>query len=85
MFIGIVQGIVKVVFIDDKFNFCIYVVELLVYMLEGLEIGVLVVNNGCCLMVIEINGVCISFDLMKEMLWIINFGDIQVGDEVNVE
>lgn len=85
MFMGIVQGIVKLVLIDEKFNFCIYVVMLLDYMLEGLEMGVLVVYNGCCLMVIEINGNQISFDLMKEMLCIINLGVLRVGDEVNVE
>ncbi|STW83021.1 riboflavin synthase eubacterial/eukaryotic [Klebsiella pneumoniae] len=33
----------------------------------------------------EINGARISFDLMKETLRITNLGDIQVGDEVNVE
>lgn len=33
----------------------------------------------------EINGAHISFDLMKETLRITNLGDIQVGDEVNVE
>ncbi|MBN0016417.1 riboflavin synthase subunit alpha, partial [Pseudomonas aeruginosa] len=31
------------------------------------------------------NGARISFDLMKETLRITNLGDIQVGDEVNVE
>ncbi|MFS9538841.1 riboflavin synthase subunit alpha, partial [Klebsiella pneumoniae] len=44
-----------------------------------------VANNGCCLTVTEINGARISFDLMKETLRITNLGDIQVGDEVNVE
>lgn len=33
----------------------------------------------------EINGAHISFDLMKETLRITNLGDIQIGDEVNVE
>jgi riboflavin synthase len=35
--------------------------------------------------VTEINGARISFDLMKETLRITNLGDIQIGDEVNVE
>lgn len=85
MFMGIVQGIVKLVLIDEKLNFCMYVVELFDYMLDGLEIGVFVVYNGCCLIVMEINGNYVSFDLMKEMLCIINFGDLKVGDWVNVE
>ncbi|PLP38502.1 riboflavin synthase, partial [Klebsiella pneumoniae] len=55
------------------------------HMLEGLETGASVANNGCCLTVTEINGARISFDLMKETLRITNLGDIQVGDEVNVE
>lgn len=54
-------------------------------MLDGLEIGVFVAYNGCCLIVTEINGNYVSFDLMKETLRIINFGDLKVGDWVNVE
>ncbi|VEB08374.1 riboflavin synthase eubacterial/eukaryotic [Klebsiella pneumoniae] len=85
MFTGIVQGTAKVVSIDDKPNFRTHVVELPAHMLEGLETGASVANNGCCLTVTEINGARISFDLMKETLRITNLGDIQVGDEVNVE
>ncbi|PLN27535.1 riboflavin synthase, partial [Klebsiella pneumoniae] len=85
MFTGIVQGTAKVVSIDDKPNFRTHVVELPAHMLEGLETGASVANNGCCLTVTEINGAHISFDLMKETLRITNLGDIQVGDEVNVE
>ncbi len=70
--------------IDDKPNFRTHVVELPAHMLEGLETGASVANNGCCLTVTEINGARISFDLMKETLRITNLGDIQVGDEVNV-
>lgn len=44
------------VVIDEKFNFCIYVVEMLIEMLFELVLGVLVVYNGCCLIVIEVNG-----------------------------
>ena len=75
MFTGIVQGTAKVVSIDDKPNFRTHVVELPAHMLEGLETGASVANNGAR----------ISFDLMKETLRITNLGDIQVGDEVNVE
>ena len=68
MFTGIVQGTAKVVSIDDKPNFRTHVVELPAHMLEGLETGASVANNGCCLTVTEINGARISFDLMKETL-----------------
>jgi hypothetical protein len=71
-------GTAKVVSIDDKPNFA-PVVELPAHMLEGLETGASVANNGCCLTVTEINGARISFDLMKETLRITNLGDIQVG------
>ncbi|STV91778.1 riboflavin synthase eubacterial/eukaryotic [Klebsiella pneumoniae] len=63
MFTGIVQGTAKVVSIDDKPNFRTHVVELPAHMLEGLETGASVANNGCCLTVTEINGARISFDL----------------------
>ena len=56
MFTGIVQGTAKVVSIDDKPNFRTHVVELPAHMLEGLETGASVANNGCCLTVTEING-----------------------------
>ncbi len=49
MFTGIVQGTAKVVSIDDKPNFRTHVVELPAHMLEGLETGASVANNGCCL------------------------------------
>ena len=56
MFTGIVQGTAKVVSIDDKPNFRTHVVELPAHMLEGLETGASVANNGCCLTVTDING-----------------------------
>ena len=60
MFTGIVQGTAKVVSIDDKPNFRTHVVELPAHMLEGLETGASVANNGCFLTVTEINGARIS-------------------------
>jgi riboflavin synthase len=85
MFTGIVQGTAKLVSIDDKPNFRTHVVELPDHMLEGLETGASVANNGCCLTVTDINGSHISFDLMKETLRITNLGELAVGDAVNVE
>ena len=85
MFTGIVQGTAKVVSIDDKPNFRTHVVELPETMLDGIETGASIANNGCCLTVTAINGRHISFDLMKETLRITNLGDLNVGDSVNVE
>ena len=84
MFTGIVQGTAKVVSIDDKPNFRTHVVELPAHMLEGLETGASVANNGCCLTVTEINGARISFDLMKETLRITNLGEraAKFSDEI---
>ncbi|KNC09481.1 riboflavin synthase subunit alpha [Klebsiella sp. RIT-PI-d] len=85
MFTGIVQGTAKIVSIDEKPNFRTHVVALPENMLEGLETGASVAHNGCCLTVTEINGDRVSFDLMKETLRITNLGELQPGDEVNVE
>ena len=76
MFTGIVQGTAKVVSIDDKPNFRTHVVELPAHMLEGLETGASVANNGCCLTVTEINGARISFDLMKDIAGTLNDDEI---------
>lgn len=85
MFTGIVQGMARVVSIEEKPNFRTHVVELPDAMLPGLETGASVAHNGCCLTVTEINGDRVSFDLMKETLRITNLGEIQPGDKVNVE
>jgi riboflavin synthase len=84
MFTGIVQGTAKVVSIDDKPIFAPTWLSCR-HICWRAETGASVANNGCCLTVTEINGARISFDLMKETLRITNLGDIQVGDEVNVE
>ncbi len=85
MFTGIVQGTAKLVSIDDKPNFRTHVVELPEHMLEGIETGASIANNGCCLTVTAIDGSHISFDLMKETLRITNLGELGIGDVVNVE
>ncbi|MBS1203803.1 MAG: riboflavin synthase subunit alpha [Proteobacteria bacterium] len=85
MFTGIVQGTAKLVSIEDKPNFRTHVVELPETMLEGIETGASIANNGCCLTVTAINGNHISFDLMKETLRITNLGELNIGDRVNVE
>lgn len=85
MFTGIVQGTATVVSIDEKPNFRTHVMALPDHMLDGIETGASIANNGCCLTVTAINGNLISFDLMKETLRITNLGELQPGDTVNVE
>ncbi|MDF7680817.1 riboflavin synthase subunit alpha [Enterobacteriaceae bacterium ESL0689] len=85
MFTGIVQGIAKVISIDEKPDFRTHVVELPESMLEGLKTGASVAHNGCCLTVTDIDGLHVSFDLMRETLRVTNLGELQQGDEINVE
>lgn len=85
MFTGIVQGVAKIIAIDEKPNFRTHVVELPPSLLPGLETGASVAHNGCCLTVTHIDGNKIGFDLMKETLRITNLGELTVGDLVNIE
>lgn len=85
MFTGIVQGIARVVSVDEKPDFRTHIVELPAPLLVGLKVGASVAHNGCCLTVTAINGAQVSFDLMKETLRLTNLGEIQQGDYVNVE
>lgn len=85
MFTGIVQGVAKIIAIDEKPNFRTHVVALPPELLPGLETGASVAHNGCCLTVTHIDGDKVSFDLMKETLRITNLGELAPGDEVNIE
>ncbi|UAX42871.1 riboflavin synthase subunit alpha [Pasteurella canis] len=85
MFTGIVQGTAKIVSIQDKANFRTQTIKMPQEMLNGLEIGASVANNGVCLTVTEINDDLVSFDLMHETLRITNLGEFTVGDSVNIE
>ena len=85
MFTGIVQGTAPVIAIDEKTNFRTHFIRMPALLLDGLETGASVAHNGCCLTVSAIDGEVASFDLMKETLRITNLGELQVGDEVNLE
>lgn len=85
MFTGIVQGVAKIIAIDEKPNFRTHVVALPPALLPGLETGASVAHNGCCLTVTHIDGDKVSFDLMKETLRITNLGELAPGDLVNIE
>ena len=85
MFTGIVQGVAKIIAIDEKPNFRTHVVALPPELLPGLETGASVAHNGCCLTVTPIDGDKVSFDLMKETLRITNLGELVPGDLVNIE
>ena len=85
MFTGLVQGTGTVVSIDEKPNFRTHVVRMPEDMLDNLQLGASVSHNGCCLTVTKVQGDLVSFDLMKETLRLTNLGDLNVGDQVNLE
>ncbi|MFS7220988.1 riboflavin synthase subunit alpha [Rahnella inusitata] len=85
MFTGIIQGTGTVVSIDEKPNFRTHIVRMPEDMLDNLQLGASVSHNGCCLTVTEVQGDLVSFDLMKETLRLTNLGDLNVGDQVNLE
>lgn len=85
MFTGIVQGTAEVLSVEEKTHFRTHIVRLPAEMLPGLESGASVSHNGCCLTVTEIDGDRVSFDLVKETLRITNLGELQPGDQINVE
>lgn len=85
MFTGIVQGTGTVVSIDEKPNFRTHIVRMPEDMLDNLQLGASVSHNGCCLTVTEVQGDLVSFDLMKETLRLTNLGDLNLGDQVNLE
>tara|TARA_Y100001956_G_C4121696_1_gene187783 strand:- start:2031 stop:2645 length:615 start_codon:yes stop_codon:yes gene_type:complete len=85
MFTGIVQGMAEVVAIEKKQDFQTHKVKLIGEMNRGLTIGASVAHNGCCLTVTEIDGECVSFDLMQATLKLTNLGLLEVGHSVNIE
>lgn len=85
MFTGIVQGTAQIVSIIEKTNFRTQIVKMPQELLNALEIGASVANNGVCLTVTEINGDLVSFDLMAETLRVTNLGELKAGDFVNIE
>ena len=86
MFTGIVQGMGKIIAIEQpSADFRSHVVELPEYMAHDLQIGASIANNGCCLTITHINGKHVRFDLMAETLAKTNLGSLNVGDTVNLE
>lgn len=85
MFTGIIQGKARIESIESKKDFRTHVIRMPQDLLENIKIGASIAHNGVCLTVTEINGDLLSFDLMQETLRITNLGDLQVGDEINIE
>lgn len=85
MFTGIVQGMAKVIAVDERQQFRTHTLEFPPALLCGLVTGASVAHNGCCLTVTKIDGQQVSFDLMQETLRLTNLAALQVGDYVNIE
>ena len=86
MFTGIVQGMGRVVLIEQPSpDFRRHTVELPEHMAHGLQTGASVAHNGCCLTIAAANGRQAAFDLMGETLARTNLGRLKTGDMVNLE
>ncbi|MFD0965329.1 riboflavin synthase subunit alpha [Seminibacterium arietis] len=85
MFTGIVQATAQIHAIKESDNFRTQTIKMPHKLLQDLEIGASVANNGVCLTVTKIEGDLVSFDLMQETLKLTNLGLLQVGDFVNIE
>lgn len=85
MFTGIVQGMAKLVSVDEKANLRTHVMRLPAELLDDIKLGASIANNGCCLTVTDVNQDLVSFDLMKETLRVTNLSNLEIGARVNIE
>ncbi|MBO9492290.1 riboflavin synthase subunit alpha [Endozoicomonas sp. G2_1] len=98
MFTGIVQSQAEVLSINQRNNFINIRVAVDKNLLQGLETGASVANNGVCLTAVNFTGLSsktgreaednqgfIEFDVIDETLRVTNLGQLTVGDKVNIE
>ncbi len=86
MFTGIVQGVGKIVAINDHDALRTFEIEFPAVFAEGVAIGASVSIDGVCLTVTQIISTTrLSFDVMYQSLKITTLGDYAVGQGVNVE
>ncbi|MDF0534355.1 riboflavin synthase subunit alpha [Shewanella sp. A32] len=85
MFTGIVQACCKVLAIEKKPGLHTLQIALPPELLEGLQTGASVANNGVCLTVTRVGHDRAFFDVMEETLNLTNLGNLQVHDDVNIE
>lgn len=90
MFTGIVQstGVVKSIKVANNFKHI--EIDVPVSLLEGLNTGASVANNGVCLTAVNFNKIndesaIIGFDVIDESLRVTNLDSLAVGSLVNVE
>lgn len=85
MFTGIVQGVGKIIQIIDKDKLRSYKIELPKHLMQNLQIGASIANDGCCLTLTGFGDDWVIFDIMQETLSITTLGDKKVGDYINIE
>lgn len=90
MFTGIVQSTGQVKLINEGDNFKRFVISVPLPLLDKLQTGASIANNGVCLTVVAFSKVDedfgeIEFDVIDETLRLTNLNDVVVTDFVNVE
>lgn len=90
MFTGIVQSQAEVISAEQQNNLLRLNVAVDLTLLDGLETGASVANNGVCLTVVEFKSIdekygLISFDVIDETLKVSNLANINIGDSINIE
>jgi riboflavin synthase len=85
MFTGIIKGKGKIKELTDKPNLRTFTIALPEGMQVGVELGASIAVDGVCLTVTAHDGLLVSFDVMAETLRVTTLGDLEQGDEVNLE
>lgn len=85
MFTGIVQGIGRVLAVDDRADFRSLRVELPEGARSGLATGASVAVDGVCLTIVAFDETSASFDVIDETLRLTTLGGLAVGDPVDIE
>ena len=85
MFTGIVQGVGKIINIIDQDKLRTYQVKLPHHLINNIEIGASIANDGCCLTATGIENDCVTFDIIQETLFLTTLGNKKRNDLVNIE
>lgn len=86
MFTGLVESTASVISLNPRAGGARLILQIGPIVAEVRE-GDSVAVNGCCLTATDIDAdkQTIAFDLLEQTLRITNLGDLQAGDEVNIE
>ena len=85
MFTGIVEGVGKVISLDEEEQSWCFKLDLPFQDCDGLDPGASLAVNGCCLTFREQADKIGTFDLLEETLSRTNLGKLKTGDLVNLE